>query len=384
MFFSIETILIILTVFYFILSIWLFSGIKKLHTQKLSETTTQPFPQVSIIIAARNEEKNIKQCVEKCVAQGYPKDKFEVIIVNDRSEDSTVEIIEKISAAHNNVQLINITELPKEYANSGKKHALKKGIENAKGEIFLLTDADCLPEPGWIKGIIQYFQKDVGVVVGHSPIEGKGFINRLIQLDNISIIAVAAGGIGAGYPILSIGRNFAYRRQVYDEIGGFEKIKDFSSGDDDLLLMLVRKHTEWKINFASNPDSFVYTHPPQNIKEAINQRMRWASKGLHYTIPMTLSLVTVFSYNLFLFITISLFFVNLFQSLVPLFSFLIKAIGDFIIIYQAARLLNESRLIKYFPFAALVHIPYLLFFGLYGTFGKVQWKTVKKTEKRRA
>ena len=375
MIFSFEIILIILTIFYFILSIWLFAGIKKLRKQDKLINTPEVLPKVSIIVAARNEEKNIKQCVEKCAVQDYPNDKFEVIVVNDRSEDSTAELIEKITATYKNVRLINITELPEEYVNSGKKHALKKGIQNAHGEIFLLTDADCFPEPAWIKGIVQCFSEDTGVVVGHSPIKGNGFINRLIQLDNLSIIAVAAGGIGGGYPILSVGRNFAYRRQVYEEIGGFEKIKDFSSGDDDLLLMLVRKHTDWKISFASKPESFVYTEPPKTIQEAIKQRMRWASKGLHYTIPMSLSLVAVFLYNLILFITIPLFFVNLLQSPVPLYSFIIKAVGDFIIIYQAARLLNESRLIKYFPLAALVHIQYLIFFGLYGTFGKVQWKT---------
>jgi len=375
---SFEIVLIILTIFYFILSIWLFTGIKKLHNQKSSVFSSQSLPKVSIIVAARNEEKNIQQCIEKCTAQDYPEDKFEVIVVNDRSEDSTANIIEKICEVHKNVRLINITELPDEYVNSGKKHALKKGIENATGEIFLLTDADCFPEVGWIKSIVQYFKDKVGVVVGHSPYNATGFLNRLIQLDNLSIIAVGAGGIGGGYPILSVGRNFAYRRKVYEEIGGFEKIKDFSSGDDDLLLMLVRQHTDWKINFASHSDSFVYTNPPQTVRDGIKQRIRWASKGLHYTIPMTLSLVAVFLYNLILFITIPLFFVNLLQSQVPVFSLILKTIGDFIIIYQAAKLLGESKLIKYFPLAVSVHIPYLIFFGLYGTFGKVQWKTSEK------
>ena len=292
--FLFEFILILLTLFYLALSVWLIFGIKKLRTQKISISTSKSFPQVSIIIAARNEEKNIKACLEKCVTQDYPIDKYEVIVVNDRSEDNTEKIIQKLLKEYENVNLINITELPETYQKSGKKHALKKGIESSTGEILLLTDADCLPESGWIKGVVESFDKDIGVVVGHSPIKGNGFINRLVQLDNLSIFAVGAGGIGGGYPILSAGRNFAYRRQVYDEIGGFEQIKDFSSGDDDLIIMLVRENTNWKINFTSDPKSFVYTLPPQNLQEAIKQRMRWASKGLHYTIPMTLSLVAGF------------------------------------------------------------------------------------------
>ena len=226
--------------------------------------------------------------------------------------------------------------------------------------------------------MVKYFDDEVGIVVGHSPYTGKGIVNRLVQLDNLSIIAVGAGGIGGGYPILSVGRNFAYRRKVYEEIGGFEKIKDFSSGDDDLLLMLAREHTNWKINFASNPETFVYTNPPQTIEEAIKQRMRWASKGLHYSSIMSFSLVAVFIYNLLLFVTIPLSFFNIVAGTIPLFSFIIKIIADFVLIYKTGKLVKESRLLKYYPLAALVHIPYVIFFGLYGTFGNVQWKTNDK------
>jgi cellulose synthase/poly-beta-1,6-N-acetylglucosamine synthase-like glycosyltransferase len=370
-----EVILIFLTAFYLIVSFWLIYGIIKLKRQNKVTNETPKTPKVSIIIAARNEEENIQKCVESCVKQNYPQHQFEVIVVNDRSEDSTAAIVNNIAKEYKNLYLLNITNLPDDYKNSGKKHALKKGIEKASGEILLLTDADCFPRKNWIKSMIQYFCNDVGVVIGHSPYNGRGLINRLIQLDNLSIIAVGAGGIGGGYPILSVGRNFAYRRKVYEQIGGFEKIKDFSSGDDDLLLMLVRKHTDWKINFAFHPDSFVNTQPPKTTTDAIKQRMRWASKGLHYTIPMTLSLMFIFLYNMVLLITIPLFLLNVITSILPLISLIIKTAGDFIIIFQAARLLDETKLVKYFPLAVLIHIPYLVFFGLYGTFGNVQWKT---------
>jgi len=142
--------------------------------------------------------------------------------------------------------------------------------------------------------------------------------------------------------------------------------------------MLAREHTNWKISFASNPETFVHTRPPQTKQEAIKQRMRWASKGLHYSIPMSFSLVAVFFYNLFLFITIPLYFLNLLPGKVPLISLVVKIFVDFILIYLAGRLVNESKLVKYYPLAALLHIPYTIFFGLYGTFGKVQWKTNEK------
>ncbi len=375
MIFIVDLIIIFLSLIYLVVSIWLFRGIKKIRSQNDHITSDNSFPLVSIVIAARNEEKNIIQCLDKCIHQDYPLNKFEIIAVNDRSEDNTGKILENIAEQVENVRIINIQNLPDEYAKSGKKHALKQGIENSKGEIILLTDADCLPKPGWIKGIIKYFSEDVGVVVGHSPIQGEGFINRLIQLDNLSFIAVGAGGIGGGYPILSVGRNFAYRRKVFDEIDGFERIKNFTSGDDDLVIMLVREHTTWKINFASDPESFVFTFPPKNIKDAFKQRMRWASKGLHYSFLMTLILIIVFLYNFVLFVSLPFFFAGLIKSTLPLISFILKLIIDFFIIYPAARLLKESEVIKFYPVAMLLHIPYLIFFSLYGTFGKVQWKS---------
>ena len=155
--FLIEIIFIFLIIFYLILSIWLFCSIKKLRSETSHTTSDQTFPMVSIVIAARNEEKNIKQCLEKCVNQAYPSIKFEIVVVNDRSEDKTAKIIKKFAIDYKNVRLINIEALPAEYKNSGKKYALKQGIENSKGEIILLTDADCLPKTGWIKGIVQYF-----------------------------------------------------------------------------------------------------------------------------------------------------------------------------------------------------------------------------------
>ena len=195
------------------------------------------------------------QDVRRIIANGtiiedYPKDKYEVIVVNDRSKDSTGAITEKIASDNNNVRLINVEELTEEYKNSGKKHALKQGIENSNGEIIILTDADCLPAPGWIKGIVQYFTKDTGVVVGHSPIKGKGLINRLLQLDNLSIIAVGAGGIGGGQPILSVGRNFAYRRKVYDEIGGFDR--DYFTSHGEVDFCLKAKNKGYKILYDPN------------------------------------------------------------------------------------------------------------------------------------
>ncbi|MBL7074678.1 glycosyltransferase [candidate division KSB1 bacterium] len=371
----IEIILFGLTGFYFLVVLWLNFGVYYLRRVKSQHKLNKDKPFISIIVAARNEEKTIKECIKALINQNYPKELYEVIIVNDRSEDKTGEIVKSYLTTHPNLHLIEIEDVPDDYMISPKKYALTRGISISKGEIICTTDADCFPSQYWIAEMVKYFDSNVGFVAGYSPIEGNGFINRLIQFDNLSIISAGAGGIGGGYPILCAGRNLAYRRKAFDEVGGFSEIKQFDSGDDDLLMMLIRDRTHWKFRFASSEGSFVNTVPPFTLIQILRQRMRWASKGLHYSLPMTAALSAVFFYNLLLLITVPSFILGLGFSTIPIISFAIKTVSEFFLLYQTSLLLKESKLMSYFPISALLHIPYLVFFGIWGTFVNVKWKS---------
>ena len=140
-----------------------------LGLRRLCNGTNRVEYNVSIIVAARNEEKNIENCLKALINQNYPADKFEIIIVDDRSTDATATIVGKFQSAYSNINLIQVEEFKNDIA--PKKHALSTGISHAQGEILLFTDADCIPGPNWIKSIISYYEPDVGLVAGFSPLD---------------------------------------------------------------------------------------------------------------------------------------------------------------------------------------------------------------------
>ncbi|HEX9973198.1 MAG TPA: glycosyltransferase [bacterium] len=330
---------------------------------------------VSVIIAARNEEQNIGSCIEALANQSYPADRFEIIVVDDRSFDCTALIVQNYCRQFANIRLLRIADLVKGI--SPKKNALQKGIEVATGEIILTTDADCVPEPGWVKSMVSYFEPEVGLVAGFSPLESNennNLIHRLFTLDSLTLAAVAAGSFGLGKPLTCNGRNLAYRRATFDAVGGFRQIYKFVSGDDDLFLHLVRQQTSWKFRYAMDRHSLVHSKVPGAFKDFMNQRVRHASKGRHYSTWFAMILAAVYLLNLNLLILIPVSFFNSDAFVTLLGCLLIKSLGEFILIYRIADLFGYKKILIIFPLAMILHPFYIVIFGLWGQFGKFHWK----------
>lgn len=330
---------------------------------------------VSIVIAARNEEKNIGDCIEALVNQNYPTDRFEIIVVDDRSRDNTAAIVRNFCGQFNNIRSIHIIDLAEGV--SPKKNALQKGIETATGEIILTTDADCIPEPGWVKSMVSYFEPDVGLAAGFSPLESNenhNIIHRLFTLDSLTLSAVAAGTFGLGKPLTCNGRNLGYRKETFDSVGGFKQIYKFVSGDDDLFLHLVRQQTSWKFRYAIDRQSLVHSKVPETVKDFMNQRVRHASKGRHYPAWFTMVLAAVYLLNLNLVLLIPISFFNNCAFACLLGCLLIKSLGEFILVYRIADLFDFKKILAVFPLAVILHPFYIVIFGLWGQFGKFHWK----------
>ncbi len=250
-------------------------------------------PKISVIIAARNEEKHISRCLDHISKQDYPE--YEVIVINDRSTDKTEEIVHNFPGLKN-LKLITVTQLPENIA--PKKNALSEGIKAATGEILLLTDADCKADNDWISSTVKCFNPEVGMVVGYSPIDPvnpNSVFENFVAIDSLGLASASAGSAFWGSPITATGRNLAYRKSVFEQVGGFSKIAHFVSGDDDLFLKLV-KNTGWKI--AYNLKGLISTIPPERFENFINQKIRQASKGRHYS-PKIIGIgVILFTFNL--------------------------------------------------------------------------------------
>lgn len=363
---TISIILLILAIFYSIILIKIIRGFLKLKTGK---QTNQPF--VSVIVAARNEEKNIASCLNSLIAQKYSDDQFEIIVVNDRSEDRTEKITRRFTEVHSHVRLVNITEVNSHIAS--KKWALDRGIRQAKGEIILTTDADCIAQPGWISTMVSHFEDNVGLVAGYSPLileSSSTFFHKFIALEALALAGVIGGSFGSGFPLTCSGRNLAYRKSIYYQVGGFKSIGKFISGDDDLFLHLIQNKTNWKFRFAIHPESIVPSKPAATFNEFFNQRTRHASKGLYYKISMKIGLIAVYLFNLLL--VVSIFIPKIWLLL--FFVFGLKSFFEFILIFKVAQKFYQKRLIRVFPLTMFVHPIYVVIFGLWGQVGKFKWK----------
>ena len=364
------TLLCIESAIYLALIAWITWGLFR-----IPKSFSHEQPPVSVIVAARNEEENIADLLESLCVQDYPAGKFEVIIVDDGSTDSTASIITNFIKNHPERHCKLLHSQNREKVVSPKKNAIDQGIHAATGEIILLTDADCIVPQGWITGLVRRFDPETGMVIGFSPYERpsiKSIPAKFLALDALSLAAIAAGTSGWGMPATCNGRNLGYRKSVFQQVGGFEKIKQFASGDDDLFLKLVLKYTDWKIRYVLDPELAVPTIMLSNIRQFFHQRMRHASKGLHYEAAKILLLILVYLYNLLLLAAILGLVAG--QSLWLLFPLVIKFVADFVLLFTFATFMHKRFYLTIFPLASIVHLFYVTIFGALGQLKWFKWK----------
>ncbi len=339
---------------------------------------------VSIVVPARNEERKIGKCLDTLVAQDYTKDKYEIIVVNDGSTDRTEEIVEAYQRRQTEVRLILITiDNCLARTTAYKKFSISRGIDVSKGDIILTTDADSVQPGGWIQEMVNHFEEDVGFVSGPVTYTNeKTLFHKLQSLEFLGLVTTGAGAIGSGHPIICNGANVAYRKEVFYEVGGFFGIDGVASGDDELLMQKIAQRKKWKVAFSLSQETVVKTEPLDTVRQFLNQRKRWASKGLHYhSRVLVLILVSLYLYFLLLFIGLPLTVLSLGSSLNSMLlaatffpSLCIKLILDYLIARQGCHLFRRKELLMYFLLAELLHVPYIAYAGLAGLVGRFEWK----------
>lgn len=320
---------------------------------------------ISVIVAARNEEKNISSLLQSLVEQKYPSEQFEILVVNDRSTDSTASIAELFAHRHGNVRTINITSNSSDMPH--KKNALRTAIAQSKFNIFAFTDADCLVPKNWLNEISENFTNDVGVVAGYSPYMPAA-PNSFLRYEEFKNSLIAASAIGLKNAFMCTGRNFAYRREVFEEVGGFEKIKHSISGDDDLFLQLVQRKTLWKIRYMTSLESYIRTVPPASFKQFVSQRTRHVSASIFYPkkIQLMYSLIHLFHLAVFA----GFFFTPLFS----LIALMVKFNADAAFISHGKKLLGEEFSVPEFAADETLLVLYSFCIAPLGVLMKFDWK----------
>jgi len=325
-------------------------------------------PKVSVVIAARNEESNIRRCLNSLIRLTYPPELLEVIIVNDRSSDATPDIVREFAARRANIRLLNARSGQGHLR--GKANAISQGIDASTGEIILMTDADCTVPPGWVEDTVKYYvDGTVGIVPGFTAIRHANMFEAMQTLDWFSLFSVAAAATKLGFPVTAVGNNFTIRRSAYDAVGGYRGIP-FSVTEDYALFHAVTFGTSYRACFPLDPSTVVESEPCKTWRELYRQRKRWFAGGRDMDVRSIGIFVSAWILN-------ALILAGLFLQVTPLLlSVIALKVGvDFALILPALAAFRRWELVPAYPLYAIYYFLYVLIYPPIVLIGRdVVWK----------
>jgi len=335
---------------------------------------------VTVVVAARDEETVIGTCLDDLLAQDYPHDLLEVIVVDDGSRDGTAAQVRQRGASDSRLLLLAAGGAGAREGLRAKKRALATGVEAAAGEIILTTDADCRLPAWWVRSMVDHFADDVGLVAGFSAIDPVPHLRGGLEgMDFLMLMGCAAGSIGNGHPMGGSSQNLAYRKAAFAAVGGYERVKNRASGDDVLLIQLIRRLTSWKAVFATAPESFVRHPASSSWRSLLGQRQRWASNAPYqrYLDPAFFCfLLVTFALSTMLLAAPALLWTGLLSPPAVVGSLLIKVAAELTLLRRVTGRFGRRELLMYYPLWTLLQPLYTTAIGLLGTFGRVAWKGV--------
>ena len=255
-------------------------------------------PSVSVIIAAHNEAQNLPKLLSALQRQSYPKDLREFIVIDDRCNDGTPQLLNEWR--HRLPMCCPRIDRVPDGINP-KKFALAAGIRQARGEVIITTDADCIPPSTWVESLAGAFAKEVGAVVGVSPWHADEKLwSNIIAFESFATTIVSLAGIGHVRPFLAVGRNFAFRRELYQRVAGYSGDVRIFSGDDDLLLQKISRRSEYRVGAVFSPESQVPSRGAENLWAFIRQKRRHISAGRAYPRPQQIGYALYHFSNIFI------------------------------------------------------------------------------------
>lgn len=330
---------------------YLFFFIRLSFNNKPAQQISSHFP-ISIIIAARNEEQNLAQFLPYFLDQDYPN--FEVIVVNDRSWDESLDVLLALEEKYENLRTVNIPDVGKDgYA---KKMAITLGIKAAKHDRLLFSDADCKPvNQHWLTEMSIGFQNNKMLVLGAGPyLRKKGLLNKLIRFDALSIAMQYLSFGKAKIPYMGVGRNLAYSKELYDSVRGFKSHYYIPSGDDDLFVNEVGNRKNTSVIF--NKNAVTFSEPKTTYKEWWRQKKRHFTTGNRYK-RYQLFLLALLPISLVLFYVT--FLVLLALKIFPLYILGIlcaKILIQILIFIRPFKIMGSADLILLAPFLELIFL----------------------------
>jgi cellulose synthase/poly-beta-1,6-N-acetylglucosamine synthase-like glycosyltransferase len=249
---------------------------RAIHEPEVSSLNPSSLPLCTVLVCARDEEKNIESCLTSLDALHYPKDRLEVLIVDDKSTDRTPEILEEWKKRMSNLKVLRTGEAVMNM--QGKVNALTQGMDAARGEYVMITDADSTVPPNWVKEYLKYYEEDTGMVASVTLLKQKYFFDGVQSIDWSYLLGMACAAANIKIPLSVIGNNISVRRAAYESVGGYRKIP-FSVTEDHALFQAIWNKKSWKVRFPLHPDLVVMSAPCPDFKSWWRQKHRWVKGG---------------------------------------------------------------------------------------------------------
>lgn len=367
--------------YFFILIASRIGFIKSVHRAKTDSNYTD-IAGCTVIIPARNEENNILQCLYSILKTKTPFP-FEIIVVNDFSEDKTGNLAKEFFSQYPIGKVIDLDKHlnAQEPIVAYKKKALEIAIREARYPWIVQTDADCTVSDGWLQALFfDIDERHTTYIAGPvkfipHPKSRDQFLFALQAIDFMTMQAITAATHYFDIGSMSNGANLAFQKAVFERVNGYSGIDEVASGDDMLLIEKINQQYPKSGRYQAKQECIVHTHAQDSWGSFISQRVRWSSKNAKYQDHrLTLILAVVYLFNLqFLILTVASFFNTIYLYL-GLGLLLAKLLVELFLVIPAAKFFNNQKVLWFFPILQPLHILYIISTGFLGVVGKYEWK----------
>ena len=374
------TVLIILAVAFASLYFLLLSSYRFLWIRSETDSSIDTSDlSVSIVIVARNESKHIARCLRSISHNQYPKDRYEIILIDDHSEDDTVSIAASMGIP--NLSIIHLAEQITDHKehNAYKKLGQKIAVEAASGDCLLFTDADVVVGRDWINTMVSYLNnEDLDMSTGpvKYEINNNSWFQSFQALDVAGTMLMTFAGIKSQLWYLANGANIIVRKEAFNDMQ--QRIpNDKASGDDVFLIQALAKNNPEKVGFVKDMTACVTTFPEQTLKDFWQQRLRWATKTSDYNNRLLqFKIGMLYVHHMLLLILFILGLIGYVWAMKTFVFYLVmKIISDTVVLYQARKDFHLHVPLFHLPITSIMHWPYLLSVGTFSVFQKhYNWK----------
>lgn len=341
-----ESFILILSSFYALVILTISAGMFRLpKSGSVSGSASDTdLPEVTVIVAARNEERDMPSCIRALEQLDYPSGKLNILLVDDRSEDSTPELIKAAADRNPHFRALHTADAP-ENGLQAKARGIAWGARHATGEWIFITDADGEVHPGWIRHMLSGTNEKTGMIGGMVAVKDVSPVAVVERCTWAYTLPFAFGMSGFGASFICVGPNMAIRRSLYEQAGGLEN-SDFEVAEDLAIFRMVFRKG-YSIKSYVSPETKVDLNPVDSFRHLISQQRRWLRGGFEGSWEYWIGLVFVFGYHNIL--SLSLLAGLFISPAATLAAIMIKSGSDLLMLISEKVLLKEDRLLRYFP-----------------------------------